>query len=72
MVLIAVFLPALMLMVLVALARYEELMLGGDEPAETPNGRHLVAVPDLPEAGTPEPDRVRPYGAAVAQDRPAA
>ncbi|MET9361285.1 hypothetical protein ABZX93_10255 [Streptomyces sp. NPDC006632] len=72
MVLIAVFLPTLMLMAVLALARYEELMLGGEEPVQAPPGRHLVAVPDLPEAGPGDPERVRPYGAAPAQERPAA
>ncbi|MEU9097836.1 hypothetical protein [Streptomyces sp. NPDC048361] len=72
MVLIAVFLPVLLLMAVLALGRYEELMLGRDEPAEVPRGRHLVAVPDLPEAEGPLPDRVRPYGVVAAEERPAA
>ncbi|WP_438289822.1 hypothetical protein [Streptomyces sp. HUAS TT7] len=44
MVFVAVLLPNLMLVAVLALARYEEFMLGGGEPGE----RHLVAVPDLP------------------------
>ncbi|MFI6048874.1 hypothetical protein ACIBCO_02150 [Streptomyces violascens] len=48
MVFVAVLLPNLMLVAVLALARYEEFMLGGGEPAGEPGERHLVAVPDLP------------------------
>ncbi|MFG2721280.1 hypothetical protein ACGFW5_23715 [Streptomyces sp. NPDC048416] len=72
MVLVAVFLPALMLIALLALARYEEFMLGGGEAAEEPPGRHLVAVPDLPVAQATAPDAARPFGDTGAWDRRAA
>jgi hypothetical protein len=45
---VAVLLPNLMLIAVLALARYEEFMLGGGEPAGEPGERRLVAVPDLP------------------------
>ncbi len=48
MVLVAVLLPNLMMVAVLALGRYEEYMLGGDESAAAPPRRHLVAVPDLP------------------------
>ncbi|MEU3370541.1 hypothetical protein ABZ734_08660 [Streptomyces sp. NPDC006660] len=65
MVLIAVFLPILLLMAVLGLGRYEEFLLGGDEPAEAPRGRHLAAVPDLAEDEASEPDTRR-----VSEDLP--
>ncbi|MFI5698496.1 hypothetical protein ACIA78_00475 [Streptomyces xanthochromogenes] len=73
MVLVAVLLPNLMLVAVLALGRYEELVLGGDEPAAEPPGRHLVAVPDLPPAGSaPHGEAEAPYDRATARRRHAA
>ncbi|MCT9092268.1 hypothetical protein N4G70_25840 [Streptomyces sp. ASQP_92] len=72
MVLVAVFLPNLMLLVVLALARYEERVLGGSEPVEEPRGRHLVAVPDLPEAETGARHKARPHRSTAARGRHAA
>ncbi|MEU3501888.1 hypothetical protein ABZ726_14310 [Streptomyces hundungensis] len=79
-VLVAVFLPNLMLVVVLALARYEERMLGGSEPVEEPRqqlrqeprGRHLVAVPDLPSAETAARHKARPHRSTTARGRHAA
>uniref|UniRef100_A0AAU2UX67 Uncharacterized protein n=1 Tax=Streptomyces sp. NBC_00003 TaxID=2903608 RepID=A0AAU2UX67_9ACTN len=51
MVFVAVLLPNLLLVVVLALARYEEFMLGGHDPVGEPRERHLAAVPDLPATG---------------------
>ncbi|GHB38054.1 hypothetical protein GCM10010331_26900 [Streptomyces xanthochromogenes] len=73
MVLVAVLLPNLMLVAVLALGRYEELVLGGNEPAAEPPGRHLVAVPDLPPAETaPHGEAEVPYDRATARRRLAA
>ncbi|MGW8331276.1 hypothetical protein ACWGLE_25670 [Streptomyces sp. NPDC055897] len=73
MVLVAVLLPHLLLVAVLALGRYEELMLGGGEAASEPPKRHLVAVPDLPAAEpTPEREEATGYGRRTARGRHAA
>ncbi|MFF4186718.1 hypothetical protein ACFYZ9_26380 [Streptomyces sp. NPDC001691] len=60
MVFVAVLLPNLMLVAVLALGRYEEFMLGRGDPAAEPGERHLTAVPDLPSGEAARTPRKRP------------
>ncbi|MGW2813708.1 hypothetical protein [Streptomyces sp. NPDC001415] len=71
MVFVAVLLPNLLLVVVLALARYEEFMLGGDDPVGEPRERHLAAVPDLPATGAAPGEAASVDGARTPYQKPA-